>query len=306
MASERIRCFLICPIGSKGSEIRSRSDKVLKFIISPVAKKLGFDVVRADKIPLPGIITDQIIKHLLDDELVIADLTDSNPNVFYELAIRHAARKPVVHIIQENERIPFDTAAMRTVEYSFDVGRIAHVKKELENQVSFALREPSQITTPFSISTDMRLNKDVKQIKRIEDLGKKVILFLNRDSMIEYFVEMYSKAMRGDVLWAQGVGHTAYPKNLKEHLLRMANRGVEFEVIINAHSTTADQFKDLLRSISTARFVERTDNVTRVQGLSDKEVLIGLPTTESYAAVVIRDTPLVTILRNWFNNRFKR
>ena len=265
----------------------------------------SLNVIRADQIPLPGIITDHIIKHLLGDELVIADLTGSNPNVFYELAIRHATRKPVVQIIQEGERIPFDTAAMRTIEYSFDIDRIINVQEELENQISFALREPAQITTPFSISTDLKLHKDIKQIKRLEDSGKKVVLFLNRDSMIEYFVEMYEKAMQGDVIWAQGTSHTAYPKNLKEHMLRMADHGVRFEVIVNAHSPTANEFKDLLRSISTARFVERTDNVIRIQGLSDKEVIIPLPTTESYAAVVIRDTYLVTILRNWFINRFK-
>jgi len=52
-------------------------------------------VIRADKISEPGIITTQIIGHIVDAELVIADLTDKNPNVFYELAIRHAIRNPI-------------------------------------------------------------------------------------------------------------------------------------------------------------------------------------------------------------------
>ena len=78
-------CFVICPIGEPKTEIRIRSDKVYKFIINPVIEKLdGYDlkVIRADKISSPGVITDQIIQHLLEDILVIADLSDSNPNVF--------------------------------------------------------------------------------------------------------------------------------------------------------------------------------------------------------------------------------
>jgi len=69
--------------------------------------------MRADELAEPGIITSQVIQHIVDDQLVIADLTERNPNVFYELALRHALRKPVVQIIHRGEAIPFDVAGMR-------------------------------------------------------------------------------------------------------------------------------------------------------------------------------------------------
>jgi hypothetical protein len=75
-------------------------------IIHPVAKECGYLAIRADEISEPGIITSQVIQHLLDDHLVIADLTGHNANVFYELAIRHAIRKPVLQLIQKGEQIP--------------------------------------------------------------------------------------------------------------------------------------------------------------------------------------------------------
>jgi hypothetical protein len=48
----------------------------------------------------------------MNDPLAIADLSDPNPNVFYELAIRQAIGKPLVQIIQKDEKIPFDVMGM--------------------------------------------------------------------------------------------------------------------------------------------------------------------------------------------------
>ena len=62
---------------------------------------MGYEVTRADKIAESGIINSQIIQRIVEDELLIADLTDMNANVFYELAIRHSIRKPFVQIMQK-------------------------------------------------------------------------------------------------------------------------------------------------------------------------------------------------------------
>ena len=71
------------------------------------------DPVRADQIAEPGQITTQIIEHLLRDDLVITDLTGHNPNVFYELSLRHAIAKPVVQM--GGIPLPFDIHASRTL-----------------------------------------------------------------------------------------------------------------------------------------------------------------------------------------------
>jgi len=93
-------CFVIGPIGESGSPIRSRADRVFRHVIQPAAAACGyFKVIRSDLDARPGMIGSQVINHLLDDDLVIADLTGHNANVFYELAIRHMVQKPVVQII---------------------------------------------------------------------------------------------------------------------------------------------------------------------------------------------------------------
>lgn len=97
--AERL-AFVICPIGEPDSDSRRRADQILKHVIEPAVLECGYKALRADKISEPGIITSQIITHILNDALIVADLTGHNPNVFYELAVRHAIKKPVVQIIQ--------------------------------------------------------------------------------------------------------------------------------------------------------------------------------------------------------------
>jgi len=94
-------CFVICPIGDEGSPERKWSDDILECIITPVVEKMGYQKpIRADHINESGIITRQIVDLLIDSDLVIADLSFRNPNVCYELAVRHVAKKPFIHMIK--------------------------------------------------------------------------------------------------------------------------------------------------------------------------------------------------------------
>lgn len=100
-ASFEETCFYVTPIGGDDSEPRKHADVFLGHLVEPAVEALdmGLRVVRADHIDNPGLITAQVIQHLLRARLVIADLSFHNPNVFYELAIRHATGKPTVRDI---------------------------------------------------------------------------------------------------------------------------------------------------------------------------------------------------------------
>jgi len=156
-------CFVIAPIGAEKSEIRTRSDQVLKHVITPAVKECGYKAVRADKISEPGIITSQVIQHLLNDPLVIADLTGHNPNVFYELAVRHAARKPCVHIIQKGEAIPFDVSQSRTIDFDYrDLDSADHCREELIRQIHNVEKDPSDVDSPISVAMDLQMLRQSK------------------------------------------------------------------------------------------------------------------------------------------------
>lgn len=114
--SEKI-CFLICPIGEEDSETRKHSDIVFEHILKPVMSEKGYELIRADKIIQADTITDSIIQHIENANLVIADITESNPNVYFELGYRTALKKPVVQIAANGTKIPFDISIKRTFFY---------------------------------------------------------------------------------------------------------------------------------------------------------------------------------------------
>lgn len=156
MSDERL-CFVISPIGEPESETRKRSDQILKHIIDPAATECGYKTMRADQISQPGNITSQVILHVVDDSLVIADLTERNPNVFYELAIRHAIRKPLVQIIRKGEPIPFDVASERTIPVDHhDLDNVEQTKHEICKQIKSVENDASQIDNPISIALDLQ------------------------------------------------------------------------------------------------------------------------------------------------------
>lgn len=149
-------CFYITPIGDVGSEQRKHSDLFLGSIVEPAIEPFKLKVVRADAIDKPGTITRQIIEYILRARLVIADLSFHNPNVFYELALRHAARLPVVQLIRAADRIPFDLSQARTIKidtsdiYSL-VPKLSTYQSEISSQVRRALEDPDAVDNPITI-----------------------------------------------------------------------------------------------------------------------------------------------------------
>jgi hypothetical protein len=151
-------CFVIAPIGEAESDTRKRSDQILKHVITPALKECGYKATRADQISEPGMITSQVIQRIVDDPLVVADLTERNPNVFYELAIRHAIRKPLVQIIKKGEQIPFDVAGTRTIHVDHhDLDSVEQAKTEIIAQVKALEKNPANLETPISVSLDLQL-----------------------------------------------------------------------------------------------------------------------------------------------------
>lgn len=122
-------------------------------------------MIRADEIDDEGLITNQVIEHLLEDDLVVADLTDLNPNVFYEVAVRHAVRKPIVHLITAGQEIPFDVANMRAVPYALDdPDLLEEAQEELSRKVK-AIEDADWVAAPNPISAarEVSLLKESEQ-----------------------------------------------------------------------------------------------------------------------------------------------
>lgn len=103
-------CFTIMPFGGW-------FDDYYETIYSPAIENAGLRPFRADDIYTPGSITNDIWNYTKKSKLLLADLTDKNPNVFYELGLAHALAKPVILITEDVEDIPFDLRPLRVIKY---------------------------------------------------------------------------------------------------------------------------------------------------------------------------------------------
>lgn len=143
MAEKKKKCFIISPIGKDNSDIRRKADGLINSVIKPTLKDLKITVIAPHEITTPGSITNQVIKHILEDDLVIANLTGLNPNVMYELAIRHAKRLPIIYMAEKGTKLPFDIASERTIFYSDDMYEVEKLKPRLRDTVATALKDKS-------------------------------------------------------------------------------------------------------------------------------------------------------------------
>jgi hypothetical protein len=107
-------CFVMIPFSE-------RYDRVYRELIVPAVTEAGLTAVRADEISATGFIMEQIRAAIQQSRLCIADVSDRNPNVLYELGFAQAANKSIVLIASDVTGLPFDIAAMRVIRYGADV-----------------------------------------------------------------------------------------------------------------------------------------------------------------------------------------
>ena len=141
------RAFVIGPIGDKmaphGSPRRVAWEEALTVfedVIKPACQANDLEPIRADGIAVPGEITEQIFRHLYDDEVVIADVSGGNPNVMYELGLRHTRSLLTVQI-GEYGQLPFDVAALRTIMFSRSERGLIDARNQLEQALRVGLAE---------------------------------------------------------------------------------------------------------------------------------------------------------------------
>ncbi len=138
-------CYIIGPIGKPGDKVREWADFVKDDIIKPVVTECGYqDPQRSDKDQAESMIMTGIVQQMFEADLVIADLSDYNPNVFYELGIRNCAQKPVVHLIKDGQLPPFDLAGNRAISVSTHYKKAINAQAEIKERIEAIKKKPKQ------------------------------------------------------------------------------------------------------------------------------------------------------------------
>ena len=180
-------CFIVSPIGDEGSDIRKRADQLFKYIISPVCKECEFEAIRVDQINQADSITQTIIDYLKKSELVIADMTGHNPNAFYEMGFRASTGRPMIHMKEKGEKIPFDIAGIRAFDYDLtDLDLVDEVKERLKQTIlAFRIDDSIESTNPVRESEINEAQNETSQLLPV--------LYQIQDQIYQLKAEIHSK-----------------------------------------------------------------------------------------------------------------
>ena len=164
MANEtKEKCFIITPIGEDTDPIRRHIDGIIDAAIKPALSD-KYEVQAAHHISKPGSITKQVIEAIYYAKLVVANLTGRNPNVMYELALRHAIGKPVIMIVERGTPVPSDIIMQRVVLYSNDAKGVLELQADLkkaESEIVFGEKSGPIVEVLGDISHDAEMLKNV-------------------------------------------------------------------------------------------------------------------------------------------------
>lgn len=138
-------CFVVMAIGSQKSgqdeltadSLKEKYETLIKKAIEDARPNL--EIVRADEVNDQGTITTDIITKLLFSDFVIVDISHPNPNVYYELGIRHCSRTGTILIKDKNveAHAPFDISHERYIEYDNSPKGLAELTKQLSEKFNW-------------------------------------------------------------------------------------------------------------------------------------------------------------------------
>ena len=124
--------FVLMPFADEYKEIY---DDVIK----PLVEEMGLKSLRADEIFGLGAIMEDILKMIAKARIIIADVTERNPNVFYELGISHTVKNDVIIITQTMDDVPFDLQHLRCIEYSQTLRGSLDLRSQLKSTIEAIL-----------------------------------------------------------------------------------------------------------------------------------------------------------------------
>jgi hypothetical protein len=137
------QCFVLMPFAEELTEIFGTIRDAVE------SDELNLICLRAKDLAGGGYILDDILKGIDESEVVIADLTSNNPNVFYELGIAHTRKdvEKVILLTQDMEAVPFDLRPFRCIVYKQSIAG----GKDLRNELIQALRDVLQGLLRFAL-----------------------------------------------------------------------------------------------------------------------------------------------------------
>lgn len=144
--------FVLIPFTDAFNAIYERS-------IKPICEEAGYEVNKADTTDAQGSILREIIEGIDNADVLIVDLTNSNPNVFYEAGIADGLGVPTILITQDIDSVPFDLDGYNMIEYKDNSAGIMEFEDDLENNVGKHSEGGLKFGSPVTDFTDVSIRE---------------------------------------------------------------------------------------------------------------------------------------------------
>lgn len=171
------KCFAIMPFGQKkekrpdGSEVEIDFDFVYHELIEKAVESLGMNCDRCDEIIDTGSIHAKMFNGIFDADLAVVDISFMNPNVYYELGVRHALNKSTTLVIRKNSNQPppFNISGLNVLGYDIDDDqKLESSRQKIREYVKTGLEKQSVDSLVHEYIDDLKVERKPKK------LGKKI------------------------------------------------------------------------------------------------------------------------------------
>jgi hypothetical protein len=176
-------CFVIMPISDASGYESGHFSRVYEYLLKPSIEAAGFEAVRADDEIKTDYIVTGIIKKIVESEMILCDISTKNPNVLYELGIRHAFGKPVAIIKDKETEKIFDIQGLRYHEYNESL-RIDTVKNDVEKIKEIILKTYKGKEDDFNSVVSLAMIQSAS-VPHKKELNKDLQFVLNAISALE-------------------------------------------------------------------------------------------------------------------------
>lgn len=122
------------------SEFKEPYDGIYNLVIKDACKEFGLEAVRADEIFGPGMIISDITKEILAAQVMIADISPVNANVYFEVGYALALQKPIILLAESQTKLPFDVSGFRVLFYANSISGREKMVEGLRNHLASILR----------------------------------------------------------------------------------------------------------------------------------------------------------------------
>ena len=107
-------------------------NEVYRDAVEPLVREIGFEPLRLDDVHSPGIIINDIINNLSESSIVLAEISEKNANVYYELGLAHALGKPTLLMAVKGTSLPFDVGPHRCIFYDNTIAGRGKLQESLK------------------------------------------------------------------------------------------------------------------------------------------------------------------------------